>query len=283
MKRRDFCFAAGALPLFGATAQRIVDTHIHLYDPFRPAGVPWPPKDNAVLYKTHLAPDFKAAIKGLGVTGAIVVEASAWYDDNDWVLRLADDEPLILGLVGNVASDAAKFPVNLERLRRQPRFLGIRRNRAGLGAFDEMRLLAFHGLSLDVVGDASMLSDVLKVSDKAPELRIIIDHLPFPPGADLVEFSKRPNVFAKVSWILRQVNGRIPEELSYYRDELDKVWDVFGADRVIYGSNWPVSNLQAPYASVLRIAREYFEAKGGSVAERYFWKNSQKAYRWIAR
>lgn len=270
---------AGGSRLIAAAAgnRRIVDTHIHLYDPARPQGVPWPPKDNAVLYKPHLIADYKQATRGLGVTGAIAVEASPLLEDNDWVLKLTAKDPLILGLVGNIA--AANLPAQLERLHKNRRFLGIRRGRSALSA-DDLRLLAAAGLTLDVLGDPGILPDVLRLSDRLPNLRIVMDHLPYPPVADLREFAKRPNVYAKVSWILRKVNGRVPEDLAVYRADLDRVWDVFGANRVIYGSNWPVSNLQAPYASVLRIAREYFESKGAAAADRYFWKNSQAAYRW---
>ena len=58
---------------------------------------------------------------------------------------------------------------------------------------------------------------------------------------------------------------------------------MFGADRLIYGSNWPVSDRVAPYDQVFRIVHEYFTAKGKEAAEKYFWRNSQAAYRWRAR
>jgi len=53
---------------------------------------------------------------------------------------------------------------------------------------------------------------------------------------------------------------------------------VFGEDRLIYGSNWPVSDLVAPYDAVFRVVHDYFAAKGDRAFERYFWKNSQAAY-----
>src|SRR4051794_5762163 len=74
---------------------RIIDTHIHLYDPSRPQGVPWPPKDNKLLYRTTLPADFQAAMRGLGVTGVVVVEASVLLEDNQWILDLAKDNPII--------------------------------------------------------------------------------------------------------------------------------------------------------------------------------------------
>ena len=80
----------------------VIDTHVHFYDPTRPQGTPWPPRDLAVLYKPHLPMDFRKATSGLGIAGVIVVEASDWLEDNQWILDLAKDEPLIVGFVGNL-------------------------------------------------------------------------------------------------------------------------------------------------------------------------------------
>ncbi len=105
-------------------------------------------------------------------------------------------------------------------------------------------------------------------------------------GSDLVyqtalrELGKRPQVYAKVSNVPRRSGDRVPEEVSFYRPSLDELWDIFGPDRVIYGSNWPVSARIAPYQVAFNIVREYFTAKGPEAVEKYFWKNSQAAYRW---
>jgi L-fuconolactonase len=273
-----------SLPAVAAPTQRpVIDTHVHFYDPGRPEGVPWPPKDNEVLYRPHMPADFARVVKGLGVRGVIVVEASPWIQDNDWILNLAKRDKTILGLVGNIQATGPEFARHLDRLRRNPLFLGIRVNRTGRTALDDIRRLADAGLAIDVVGDSRILPGVLDVSDQLPNLRIVIDHLPFAPSdtrVTLGDLRDRPNVYAKVSWILRRIEGRVPDDLGFYREALDEVWDTFGSERVVYGSNWPVSNLQAPYAAVLRIAREYFEAKGPAAAERYFFSNSRAAYRW---
>jgi len=90
----------------------------------------------------------------------------------------------------------------------------------------------------------------------------------------------------KVSGLMEQVKGpegQAPQETDYYLPILDHLWDSFGADRLIYGSNWPVSDRGAPYEAVFNMVSEYFHAKGLDAAEKYFWKNSLTAYRWIER
>src|SRR5947209_6291608 len=76
----------------------IIDTHTHFYDPMRPQGVPWPPKEDKLLYRRVLPEHFQNLTKSQHVTGTVVVEASAWVEDNDWILDLAAKNPIIVGL-----------------------------------------------------------------------------------------------------------------------------------------------------------------------------------------
>ena len=145
--------------------------------------------------------------------------------------------------------------------------------------------------ALDVLGDGAMLPDVLRVAKLAPGLRVVIDHLPFGEWDNNVEAMRRaladvaqsPNVYAKVSNVVRRVDGRVIETSESYRPALDVLWSLFGADRLVYGSNWPVSNRVAPYAILHKIVLDYFLAKGQTQAEKFFLKNSLAAYRWISR
>ena len=276
-----------------AAPERVIDTHIHLYDPSRPQGVPWPPKDNALLYRTTLPADFRAAAKGLGVTGVVVIESNAWLEDNQWVLDVAKDDPLIVGFVGHLEPGDASFAQNLARFSKNRLFRGIRITGRLIAArlpqpgfLADLQRLAGGDLELDVMGDGYMFGDLVKIADREPRLRIVIDHLPFDPPANeaaLRELGRRPQVYVKVSNVLRRAGDNTPVELSFYRDSLDRLWEIFGRDRLIYGSNWPVSNRVAPYPAVLKVVREYFAAKGPEAADRYFRKNSLAAYKWVDR
>lgn len=280
---------AGALSLRAAsTPSRIIDTHIHIYDPTRAEGVPWPPKDNALLYKPHLLDDFRAVTRGLGVTGVIVVEASAWLEDNQWVLDRAAKDSLVVGVVGNLAIADPAFDRNLERFSANKLFRGIRLSGNAFSATGPsldhaLRKLAAAGLSLDVVNAQSVLPAVAKAAMRVPDLRVVLDHLPFPEGTPLEEIAKNPKIYIKVSTVLQSKDGRVSEDLAVYRHSLDPLWELFGRDRLIYGSNWPVSNRLTPYGPVLKLVREYFVARGGEAEEAYFWKNAKAAYRYVDR
>src|SRR5215471_2877583 len=130
MERRTFLELAGGAALGGSTAQAaaipIIDTHIHLFDPGRPQGVPWPPKDNAVLYKAALPDRYRKIAAPLGIVGAIEVEASPWLEDNQWVLDVAARDTIVVGTVGNLEPGKPEFRKHLDRLHRNPLFRGIR-------------------------------------------------------------------------------------------------------------------------------------------------------------
>jgi predicted TIM-barrel fold metal-dependent hydrolase len=278
---------------------RIIDTHIHLYDPNRPQGIPWPRKDDKLLYRRTMPSDFRAATRGLGVTGVVVVEASAWLEDNQWILDLAKDDPLITGFVGHLEPGDA-FRQNLERFSKNPLFRGVRLSSRtislGLSLRDfvgDLHHLVDCDLQLDAIGDHTMFADLVRLTDSAPQLRVVINHLPFDPATDddarrkadsaLDELGRRPQVYAKVSGVLRRTGDQVPLQLSFYRKALERLWTTFGPTRLVYGSNWPVSNQFAPYPSVLKVMQEYFAGKGAEAANQYFWKNSLAAYKWIKR
>lgn len=306
MNRRRFLQAlpAGlALPqaLCAAPATRVIDTHTHFYDPTRPQGVPWPGQGTR-LYRKVMPADWLALAAPLGVRETVIVEASPWVEDNQWILDLAAREKCIVGFVGNLDPTDPQFAVHLKRFAANPVFRGIRwrgdlvRVDAGRDHIRQAaRALAEHGLELDLNGPPAMLPHAAKLAADLPDLRIVINHLGAPGDpralkpewAGLIrEAARQPNVFMKVSALVEQVpgaEGAAPREVDYYLPILDHLWECFGPDRLIYGSNWPVSDRGAPYDAVFRLVAEYFGGKGREAAEKYFWRNSRTVYRWVER
>jgi predicted TIM-barrel fold metal-dependent hydrolase len=238
-------------------------------------------------------------VRPLGIEGAVVVEASGWVEDNQWVLDLAKNNPVIVGLVGHLEPGGEGFGRNLSRFSANPLFRGIRLNGGAItggvarAAFlEDLQRLADAGLMLDAIGNATMVRALIRLADRIPKLRIAIDHMPAePPGwrdtassrAALRELAKRPQVYCKVSGVLQRVDGRVVEDPGAYRGALDELWEMFGAERVMYGSNWPVSERLARYPAVFHAVREYANAKGAAPAARFFSTNSRDCYRWIER
>ena len=165
----------------GAGGFTLIDTHAHFYDPARAQGVPWPPREDKLLYRTVLPEDYRALPVPRPVTGAVVVEASPWLEDNQWVLDLAAHDPFIVGFVGNLPVGTKAFAGNLKRFAANNLFRGIRlRDRKLEGSLDDpafvsdLKLLAARNLSLDLVGGMEILPFADRLAETVPGLRIII-------------------------------------------------------------------------------------------------------------
>ena len=96
--------------------------------------------------------------------------------------------------------------------------------------------------------------------------------------------ARRPNVFCKVSAVLQHSAVLpAPEDVDFYRPTLDVLWDAFGEDRLVYGSNWPNVEQIGPYSQELAITSGYFREKGDEAADKFLWGNARVAYRWVDR
>ena len=286
-----------------ATSVTVIDTHTHFYDPSRPEGVPWPPLDNKRLYRTVLPKDYRALPVPRPVTGTVVVEASPWVEDNQWVLDLAAKEPFIVGLVGNLPVGTKQFAGHVKRFAANKLFRGIRlRDRKLDGTLDnpafvsDLKMLADRDLSLDLVGGREILPYADRVATELPGLRIIIDHLagvrvdgqaPPPDWGDaMLALVPRRNIYFKVSGLVEGTgrrNGTAPRDVEFYCPVLDAMREMFGPERLIYASNWPVSELFAPLSTVQGIVEDYFRNHGQQAMAHVFSLSGKAAYRWVER
>lgn len=311
LNRRDFLQATAtgvAAAAFGCQSGEggagtldIVDCHTHFFDPTRPQGIPWP-GEGSPLYRPTLPQHLRALPKPKPVTGTVIVEASSWLEDNQWLLDLADVDPFVLGIVGRLSPATAEFLTQLERFAKNPLFRGIRVGEADakkavdgdeswLGA---CKRLADFNLALDVNGGMTTPGTVARLAQKLPELRLVINHvgnvridgktIDGAWRAGMQAAGKQPRVWCKVSALVEGANQRpAPADVEFYKPTLDVVWDAFGDDRLIYGSNWPVSDTAADYATLQQIVLDYVTDRGATATEKFFSLNSRAAYGWTER
>jgi L-fuconolactonase len=285
----------------------IIDTHIHLFDQTRPQGAPYtggrapgaPPSSTPSLparYRSVVA-------QPLGIVGAIEVEASPWIEDNLWVLEVSQTDPIMVGTIGNLEPDKPEFPEYLERYHKNPLFRGIRYGNLWNRDFtkasenptfiDGLKLVAQAGLVMDTANPRiTLLEAVVRITDQVPDLRVVLDHLPNmePTEAErpvyarlLAEIGKRPQIYVKLSEVVHRVNGQVSFELNRYKDRLDYLIGVFGEDRILFGTDWPNSDGVGPIVPIVNLVKQYFATKPRTMQEKYFWKNSVAAYKWIKR
>ncbi|MDE3200188.1 MAG: amidohydrolase family protein [Acidobacteriota bacterium] len=314
MQRRDAlkltAMGAAALavshPLLSQkTSFPIIDAHIHLFDPTRPGGVPWPTKDDTALYKPALPDRYAALSKPFGVVGAIAIEASPLDTDNEWLLHEVEKHPIMVGMIGDLIPSSSEFHRRLDTLHANRLFLGIRYgnlwNRdlmADLekpGFVDGLKALSEAGLVFECANpDPRLIRAALQVSERVPDLRIVMDHMPnakIPDDekvqkeywANLKRLAESPQVYVKLSEIPVVKDRQLVQDAGFYAKMLDPLWNTFGEDHVLFGSDWPNSDHVAPYAATFDIVRTYMVGKSQSAQEKYYWRNSVKAYRWQQR
>ena len=299
--------AAAVDPMLAESADPVpvIDAHIHLFDPTRPGGVPWPEKSDTVLYHPALPPRYARLAQPHGVVGAIAVECSPWIVDNFWLQDAVEKSELMLGFIGDLAPEAPDFAATLDRLHRSPLFLGIRygnlwsrdpeaaaHNPAFIAG---LKLLAQAGLVLETANpDAALIAAVVEISDRVPDIRIVLDHLPHADlpadagaraqyDAHLRALSQRPQIFVKGSEIIRRIDGRPSLGIESYKANLDQLWDLFGEDRIFFGSDWPNSDSLANYDQTFGVAQRYIVTRSPTAQQKYFWKNSISVYHWRSR
>ena len=285
---------------FAPPSTPILDAHIHLFDPSRPGGVPWPEPSDTALYHPALPARYAALAKPEGVLGAIAIECSPLSADNDWLLATADKSDLIVGVIGDLDPALPTFAADLDRLAANPLFRGIRYGnlwRRDLGQHidnkpftDNLKRLTQRHLVLETANpNPQLLAELLRLTQKLPNLRVIIDHLPhaIPPSDPFVsssylstikQLSVNQNIFVKISEIPRRINDTVPLTLDPYKPWLDTLWNLFGEDRLFFGSDWPNSDQLTPISAVFTLAKTYLASRSASAQRKFFWSNAFRIY-----
>lgn len=276
----------------------IMDCHVHLWDIARPAGLGWIKKDNKTLYRSFLPKDHEPIAKANGVSGTIVVQAGQSLPDNQWNLDITAHNPrLYRGVVGNLSEviGTSAFQPLFEKLCENSRYLGYRlsgryQEKLTDAFFADLRLTAQKGRTVDFLTGGYRLEDIAEIARRVPELRILINHLggvkldgkPLAPAwvAQFRALAKQPNVQCKVSTLFgRWERQPAPQDIAAYAEMLALAFESFGEDRLIFGSDWPVTEQTADYAAVLRLTRAYFDRKHPAISAKLFHQNAAAFYR----
>jgi predicted TIM-barrel fold metal-dependent hydrolase len=299
--------APQARPL-GPGSIPIIDAHIHLFDQTRPVFSGY---TGGLFYRQVNKPStpamYAALARPTGIVGAIVVESAAQYiDDNLYYLEAARDNPIMVGVSGNIDPGSNEFTKYLTHFHRDPLFRAIRSSRfytsdGGKVALNpaqvaNLKLLAQADLALDTANPSMplMQANVL-LADAIPDLRIIMDHLPsFDPTADgqaayeavIKDMAARPNIFVKLTEVYHPKpgdGGIIVKNYEFLRARLEYLFDAFGEDRVMFGTDYPNSYGVATISEEVGLMQQFFATKTRAQQEKYFWQNSSKIYKWVKR
>jgi L-fuconolactonase len=273
----------------------IIDSHQHFWQVGR-FDYPWMSSDVEVLYRDYLPPTLEPILERNGVTKTVLVQASNSVAESRWLLSLADAYPFIAGVVGWVDLAGPKVEQELAELIAHPKFKGVRHLVESEPEDDwlsqpkvlrGLQRLSSHGASYDLLVHTCHLKHVRTVAESCPELSLVIDHMAKPPIAqgeikgwaqELKRVAAYKNISCKVSGLVTEANHSawLTDEL---RPFVESALELFGPERLMFGSDYPVCLLAASYDRVLDSFEEILKGLNEQEREQIFAENARKFYR----
>lgn len=271
-----------------------IDAHQHFWR-YNPQDLAWISDEMAVLKRDYLPADLKPLLDRTGMYAAIAVQAQQTTQETDWLLALADQHPFIAGVVGWVDLQAPDIREQLERYAQHPRFRGVRhivqdepddRFMLRPAFLHGLSLLAEFNLTYDVLVFPRHLPIAVEVVKQFPQQRFVLDHIakPFikaqtlsPWDADIRALAQCENVSCKVSGMVTESDSQ-RWHIDDFKQYLDVVFESFGPERLMFGSDWPVCTLSASYAEVVLIVQEYVRGLPIELQDRVLGLNAAQFY-----
>ena len=272
----------------------IIDAHQHfwIYDPVRDS---WIDESMQILKRNFLPEDLTSIIKENSIDGTIAVQADQSENETNFLLGLAEKNTWISGVVGWVGLMAQDIEEKLEHFSSYKKLKGFRhivqaepdenfmlneKFRNGIGQ------LKNYNFTYDILIYPHQLPTAIMLTEKHPDQKFVLDHIAKPSikkkeiepwASGIKELAMNPNVFCKISGIITEADHRNWESKEIY-PYLDIVFNAFGYDRLLFGSDWPVCLLAGLYNQVINLIDEYMKNASDENKEKIFGKNAVSFY-----
>ncbi len=271
-----------------------LDSHQHFWK-YTAAEYPWMTDRLQALRRDYLPGDLQPLLAQARLHGSIAVQAQQTLAEARWLLGLAEQYPFIRGVVGWVDLCSERAGEQLAELGRHPRFVGVRHVvqdepddrfllrpdfQRGLAQLEE------HDLTYDILIYPRQLPAAIELVRRFPEQPFVLDHLAKPLIRDgalspwreqIHELARAAHVWCKVSGLVTEArwNGWTRDD---FRPYLDIVFEAFGPERLMFGSDWPVCTLAGSYAQVYDLVDEYTRALSQDQRAQVFGGNAARFY-----
>lgn len=270
-----------------------IDSHQHFWN-YSEEQYPWIQPDWPIR-RTFLPDDLKPLLNSAGLDGSIAVQARQRIEESRWLLELADQSPIIKGVVGWVDLQSPEVEFQLEELSKHPKFAGVRHvvqdepdDEFMLGdAFQRgISKLKPFGLTYDVLIFPRQLPSAVRLIEAFPEQAFVLDHMAKPLIKDacidpwrehMQHLASHSNCLCKVSGMVTEANWNT-WKADDFKPYLDVVFECFGMERLMYGSDWPVCLLAGDYERVHGLASGYVEQFDPADQARFFGGNAARFY-----
>jgi L-fuconolactonase len=275
---------------------RTIDAHQHFWERgrFRDAWLDAP--ERKPISGSFLPADLEPLLRAAGVDGSIFVQTRHDVAENRWVLDLAARHPWILGVVGWVDLASPRCEEQLLEFRADPKAVGIRHVvhdepdddfivredvLRGLGVLEK------HRVPFDLLFHVRHLRHAATLARRLPGLPMVIDHLAKPRirersmegwTEDFLAAARFPNVYCKLSGMVTEADWAAwkPADLRPY---VQLALEAFGPDRLMFGTDWPVCLLAAPYIRVVEALKEALGPLSAADRAAIFGGTAERFYR----
>lgn len=272
----------------------ILDAHHHLWR-YSPDEYGWISDEMGALARDFVAADLRAVAGKCGVTGSIAVQARQTIAETEQLLKIAEADSFICGVVGWAPLASADVSETLDRWTERCKLKGLRhvvqdepddafllRNDFNRGVAEALR----RGLTYDILIFARHLPTAAQFVDRHPSGCFVLDHIAKPRVAagelepwrsQMIELARRPNVFCKISGVVTEADWSIwsADSICPY---LDAALEAFGPTRLMYGSDWPVCLLASSYERWVEVVTDWASQLSPTEQASFFHGAAETAY-----
>lgn len=272
-----------------------IDAHQHFWL-YNEQDYGWMDESCEPIKRDFMPQDLKPLLEQLGFSGSVVVQARQTLEETEWLLSLADEHELIKGVVGWVDLCSDQVEEQLEKYASHPKFKGVRHVVHDEPDDDFMlredfqrgiAMLQGYRLTYDLLLFPRHLKRAVQLVDRFPEQPFVLDHIAKPDIAggtldgwrqDIAELAAYPNVYCKLSGMVTEAKLRA-WQVDDFKPYLDVVFDAFGTERLMIGSDWPVCLISGEYPDVMGIVMDYVKALPQADQEAILGGNCARFYK----
>ena len=271
-----------------------IDAHQHFWK-FDPRRDSWITDEMSILKRDFSPEDLAPELAARNIDGSVAVQTAQSEEETSYLLELAAHSTRIAGVVGWVDMLSARAEERLRYFSKFERLRGFRhivqsepddRFLLNPDFLRGIRLLRKFDFTYDILIYPRQLPAAVEFAARFPEQRFVIDHMAKPEikarktrewAAQIRLLAANPNVFCKVSGLVTEAEHADwkPSDLKPY---LDIVFEVFGEDRLMYGSDWPVCLLAGSYERVYALVDDYTRSLGREGRAKFFGGNAARFY-----
>ncbi len=272
-----------------------IDAHHHLWQ-YNQEEYDWIDDTMTLLKKNFLVKELKQTLANNQIDGSIVVQARQSIEETNWLLSLAKGCDEIKGVVGWLDLKDDNLAHQLRQCKTHQKLVGFRHVLQGetdpnfmldTKFIHGLRTLAEYDYCYDLLIYAHQLPTAIEMLKHVPNLRVVVDHIAKPNIQTGEEFSRwqygmkslanNPNVYCKVSGMVTETDWK-HWQFADFIPYLDAIFQHFGSERVMFGSDWPVCLVAGEYFEIKQIIHDYLSTKDKNTINNVFGNNAAKFY-----